>query len=196
MGAAITNETILELFTLLDIPAAFTSTSLVALSAVNSRYIRDLKLNVSSVLTTPGLSRKEGFLLALSVAVNEKHSVLTTAFESLAGKEHATPEEIAETHACASIMSVNNVLYRFRHYMKESGYYSGQPSGLRMSMMMGPVMGKGLFELMSLVLSVVNGCEACVVAHEHAVKQHGADEARIYNAIRLAAVIKGLCIAM
>jgi alkyl hydroperoxide reductase subunit D len=178
MGAAITNETILELFTLLDIPAAFTSTSLVALSAVNSRYIRDLKLNVSSVLTTPGLSRKEGFLLALSVAVNEKHSVL------------------AETHACASIMSVNNVLYRFRHYMKESGYYSGQPSGLRMSMMMGPVMGKGLFELMSLVLSVVNGCEACVVAHEHAVKQHGADEARIYNAIRLAAVIKGLCIAM
>jgi alkyl hydroperoxide reductase subunit D len=61
-----------------------------------------------------------------------------------------------------------------------------------MSVMMNPAMGKPLFELMSLVVSAVNGCERCVVSHEHSVKEQGASEPRIYDAIRLAAVIKGL----
>ena len=65
-----------------------------------------------------------------------------------------------------------------------------------MSVMMNPAMGKGLFELMSLVISAVNGCEQCVVSHEHSVKEQGADEPRIYDAIRLGAVIKGLCTAV
>ena len=160
---------------------------------MNSRYLRDLKLNVSGVLGSNNLSRKEANLLALSVAVNEKNNVLITAFEQLAEKEGATAEEIAETHACASLMSVNNIFYRFRHYIHDSEYYSRQPAGLRMSIMMNPVIGKPLFELMSLVVSAVNGCERCVLSHEHSVKEQGADEPRIYDAIRLGAVIKGLC---
>jgi alkyl hydroperoxide reductase subunit D len=44
-----------------------------------------------------------------------------------------------------------------------------------------------------LVVSAVNGCERCVTSHEHSVKEHGATEPRIYDAIRLAAVIKSLC---
>jgi alkyl hydroperoxide reductase subunit D len=93
-------------------------------------------------------------------------------------------------------MSVNNIFYRFRHYMHDTEYYSKQPAGLRMSIMMNPAMGKGLFELMSLVVSAVNGCERCVVSHEHSVKEQGADEPRIYDAIRLGAVIKGFCTVM
>ena len=62
-----------------------------------------------------------------------------------------------------------------------------------MSIMMNPAMGKPLFELMSLVISAVNGCERCVTSHEHSVKEQGANEPRIYDAIRLAAVIKGFC---
>jgi len=93
-------------------------------------------------------------------------------------------------------MNVNNIFYRFRHFMHKNEYYSKHPAGLRMSLMMNPVMGKGLFELMSLMLSAINGCERCVVSHEHSVKEQGADEPRIYDAIRLGAVIKGLCIAL
>jgi alkyl hydroperoxide reductase subunit D len=63
-----------------------------------------------------------------------------------------------------------------------------------MSVMMSPVLGKELFELMSLVVSAVNGCERCVTSHEASVKQHGASEPRIYDAMRLAAVIRSLCV--
>jgi lipoyl-dependent peroxiredoxin subunit D len=196
MDLPITNETVLNLFQDLGIDPAYTSQSLVSLADVNSRYIKDLKLNVSSTLGSTHLTRKEAYMLALSVAVTEKHTVLVTAFENLAAKEGASAEEIAETHGCASVMTVNNMFYRFRHFMHDNEFYNKQPAGLRMSLMMNPVMGKGLFELMSLVLSALNGCERCVVSHEHSVKEHGASEPRIYDAIRLGAVIKSLCTAM
>lgn len=192
----INNETLQNLFADLGIPATHTSSSLLTLAATNNRYIRDLKLNVSSVLGSSRLTRKEAYLLALSVASNEKNETLIAAFEALATKEGATPDELAETHGCASLLALNNVFYRFRHYMHDNEFYNKQPAGLRMSLMMNVAMGKHLFELMSLVVSAINGCERCVTSHEHSVKEQGADEPRIYDAIRLGAVIKGLCVVI
>jgi alkyl hydroperoxide reductase subunit D len=196
MEAPVVNETLQNLLQDLGIDPAYTSPGLTSLAAVNNRYIKDLKLNVSTTLGSSNLAKKEAYLLALSVAATEKHTILIAAFEALATREGATAEEIAETHGCASLLSLNNVFYRFRHYMHDNEYYNKQPAGLRMSLMMNPAMGKGLFELMSLVISAVNGCEKCVVSHEHSVKEQGASEQRIYDAIRLGAVIRGLCVAM
>ena len=186
----------MSFFQELGIPDTFQSQGLAALSAVNSKYLRDLKLNVGVMLANKNLLKKEAFLIALSAAVNEKNATLISAFEALATKEGATADEIAETHACVSLMNVNNVLYRFRHYMAGNEYYEKTPAGLRMSIMMAPAMGKGLLELISLAISALNGCERCVTSHEKSVKETGATEAKIYDAVRLAAVIKGLCIAM
>lgn len=196
METTVPNETLVNLFNELSIDIGYTSKSLDRMVEANSRYIKDMKLNVSSMLGSNNLTRKEAYLLALAVAINERHDVLITAFEGLAKKEGSSIEEIAETHACTSLMSINNIFYRFRHFMDKVEYYNKHPAGLRMSLMMNPAMGKGLFELMSLVLSAVNGCERCVVSHEHSLKALGADEPRIYDAVRLGAVIKGLCIAM
>lgn len=196
METGINNETVISLLQDLGIGVAFNSEGLSSLAAVNSKYLRDLKLNVSAVLGSKNLTRKEACMIAKAVAVNEKHSILISAFGSLALKEGASVEELAEVHACVSIMNVNNVFYRFRHYMGGNEYYDKTPAGLRMSVMMAPVMGKGLFELISLVVSAVNGCERCVTSHEHSVKEQGADEPRIYDAIRLGAVIKGLCVTL
>ncbi|RYZ47836.1 MAG: alkylhydroperoxidase, partial [Sphingobacteriales bacterium] len=75
-------------------------------------------------------------------------------------------------------------------------YYNTTPAGLRMSIMMSPVLGKEFFELVSLMVSALNGCELCVTSHEASVKQHGASEARIYDAIRLGAVMKSLIVVL
>lgn len=190
---AIENETVQSMFADFGIDPQHVSKSLTSLAAVNHKYLRDLKLNVAAMLGSANLTRKEAYLIALSVAVNEKNDALISAFEAQATKEEATPDEIAETHGCTSVMNLNNVLYRFRHYMHGNEYYAKTPAGVRMSIMMTPVMGKQLFELISLVVSAVNGCEQCVNSHEHSVKEQGASEARIYDAIRLAAVIKSLC---
>lgn len=196
MDTAINNETVISLLQDLGVDPLFTSAGLSSLAGVNSRFLRDLKLNVSGMMGSKNLTKKEASLIALSVAINEKNDALISAFSTMALKEGASNEEISETHACVSIMNVNNVFYRFRHYMGGNEYYDKTPAGLRMSVMMTPAMGKGLFELISLVVSAVNGCERCVTSHEHSVKEQGAEEPRIYDAIRLGAVIKGLCVTL
>ncbi|WP_234733166.1 carboxymuconolactone decarboxylase family protein [Tellurirhabdus bombi] len=158
----------------------------------DARYLRDLKINVGNVLNSnQNLTKKESLLLALSVAVNEKYQPLTDSFTNLAKQEGATDAEVAEVLACTSLLSTNNVFYRFRHFISKEYYQQTQP-GIRMSIMMNPVLGKEFFELVSLAVSAVNGCELCVRSHEESVLKHGASEARVFEAIRVVSVIKGL----
>lgn len=189
----INHETISSIFSDYQINPDHTSASLETLAAADSRTLRDLKLNVNNVLSGTNMSRKEALLLALSIASNEKNETLIKSFEQLAKNEGGSDAEVAEVHACVIVMNANNVFYRFKHFMEGNEYYTNTPAGLRMSVMMNPVVGKEFFELMSLVISAVNGCERCVTSHENSVKQHGASEARIYDAIRLGAVIKSFC---
>lgn len=161
-----------------------------------SKYLRDLKINVGNVLNnSTNLNAKESRLLALSVAANEKHQPLIDAFTEAAKQAGATDAEVAETLACTSLLSTNNIYYRFRHFTNKEVYTNAQ-AGIRMSIMMTPVLGKEFFELMSLVVSAINGCEMCVRSHEESVLKHGASEARVLDAIRLCAVIKGLLVVV
>lgn len=189
---AIQNETFQNLLTELNIPDYVPSANAQALLQVNARYIKDLKINTSNVLSnTQYLTRKEALLLALGVAVNERVLFLQTAFTGLAKDAGATEAEIAEMIACTSLMATNNVFYRFRHFMQKE-YYTATPAGIKMSIMMNPVLGKEFFELASLVISSINGCEMCVTSHEASVLQHGSSEGKVLEAVKLGAVIKGL----
>lgn len=190
------NETVTKLFADLGVPEDHTSENLERLSMSEGRFLRDLKLNVSSVLNSKNFTKKETALLALSVAANEKNDVLMKAFTSMAKAEGANDEEVAETHACTSLLNINNVFYRFRHYMHDNEYYNSTPASIRMSTMMNPVLGKAFFELMSIVVSALNGCSRCVTSHEHSVRELGMGEEKIYDAVRLAGVIRGLCVVV
>ena len=74
----------------------------------------------------------------------------------------------------------------------ESQNLNTLPARLRMNIMMSPVLGKEFFELISLAVSAVNGCEMCVKSHEISVIEAGSTEARVWDAIRLASVITSL----
>jgi alkyl hydroperoxide reductase subunit D len=189
---AVQNETFQNLLRELDIPDYLPSANAQVLLAVDARYIKDLKINTGNVLNnTQHLSRKESLLLALAVAVNEKSELLRNSLDGLARQAGASEAEIAEIVACTSLMNTNNVLYRFRHFMQKE-FYSNQPAGIKMGIMANPVLGKEFFELVSLVVSSINGCEMCVSSHEKSVLQHGSSESRIFEAVKLGAVIKGL----
>jgi alkyl hydroperoxide reductase subunit D len=58
-----------------------------------------------------------------------------------------------------------------------------------MNIMMSPLLGKEFFELISLAVSAVNGCEMCVKSHEASVLEVGGSEERIWDAIRIASVV-------
>ena len=188
----IQNETFVNLLNELQIPDYTPSTNALALLNTDARYIKDLKINVGNVLNNAQyLEKKEALLLALSIAVNEKFDLLKASFTKMAQEAGATDAEIAEVIACTSLMNTNNVFYRFRHFMDKE-FYSNQPAGIKMSIMMNPVLGKAFFELLSLVVSSINGCEMCVTSHEKSVLQHGYSESKIFEAVKLGAIIKGL----
>lgn len=188
----IQNETFINLLNDLQLTDYTPSANAQQLLQVESKYIKDLKINVSNVLNnTQYLNKKEALLLAFAVAVNEKFELLREAFRAQAQAEGATEAELAEVVACTSLMNANNIFYRFRHFVKKD-YYTNTPAGIKMGIMMNPVLGKEFFELLSLVISSINGCEMCVTSHEQSILQHGGSESRIYESVKLGAVLKSL----
>jgi lipoyl-dependent peroxiredoxin subunit D len=179
----------------LGIAEANLSANLKALAAADSKYLRDLKINVTNALGAETLTRKEAFLLAVSVAANEKNTVLQEAFTASAKANGAADNELAEVLACTSLLNANNVYYRFRHFMHEE-FYNNVQAGIRMSIMANPVLGKEFFELVSLAVSALNGCELCVTSHEKTLVGHGTAKQRIHDAVRLAAVLKSLAVLL
>ena len=184
-------ETAIELLELIGVPQNAVLPQLDTLITTDAKYVRDLKVNVGNVLVSEHISAKETSLLALSVAANAKNQLLINGFSQLSKQHEPTQEEIAEAIACASLLASNNVFYRFRHFMEKESY-NNLPGKIRMNIMMKPVLGKELFELMSLVISAVNGCELCVTSHEASLIALGTSENRIWDAVRLAAVITSL----
>ncbi len=178
-----------------NLPDGFESTLLDKLSNADHRYLKDLKVNVGNVLKYQNLTKKEILFLALGTAINEKKPELVAGLEELAQNEGATEGEIAEVVACVSLMNANNVFYRFRHFVKKE-YYETTPAGIKMSIMMNPVLGKEFFELLSLTISALNGCELCVASHEQSVLSHGGTQARIYDAVRIGAVMKSFAVLL
>jgi len=181
-------ETINELLQGLGMDTAYRTESLSLLEKGESRYLRDLKLNLSSTLTSEHLSAKESALLGLATAINNNNLPLTQYYTGIALQNGATEGDTAEAAGCASLLASNNVFYRFRHFTQKEKY-TQIPARIRMQLMMKPVTGKEFFELMSLAISAVNGCEMCVNAHEDSLIKLGTTEERIFDAVRIASLV-------
>jgi lipoyl-dependent peroxiredoxin subunit D len=192
MELAILNETLKGLLDSINYSSNAPG-ALENMAKADSRYLKDLKINVGNALKYEQLTSKESALLALGTAINEKTRSLESSLLSKAKEAGATDEEISETYACVSLLNVNNVFYRFRHFNKKE-FYSTTPAGIKMTIMANPVMGKEFFELMSLGISALNGCEMCVNAHEESLMKLGCTQNRVYDAVRLCANIKGLSV--
>lgn len=162
--------------------------SLRLLNATDAKYLKDAKLNFNSTLTSAHLSEKECGLIGLSIAVNNQNAILIKFYTNYSIQNGATEEEVAEAIGCASLLASNNIFYRFRHFTQKEKY--GQiPARIRMQIMMKPVTGKEFFELLSLAVSAVNGCEMCVNAHEDSLIKLGTTEERIFDAVRIASLV-------
>lgn len=195
MFATTNQDTAVQLLEAVGLAPDQISGKLQSLANVDARYLKDLKINVSNSLAAGTLSKKEAYMIGLAVAVNEKHTDLQASFEKLAVQEGATDKEIAEVISCTSLMSANNVFYRFRHFVNKE-YYTATPAGIRMSIMANPVLGKEFFELLSLVVSALNGCEMCVTSHEEALLKHGTEQQRVLESVRLGAVLRSLIVLL
>jgi alkyl hydroperoxide reductase subunit D len=87
------------------------------------------------------------------------------------------------------------VYYRFVHIVG-NGDYAKLPAKLRMNVIGNPGIDKTDFELYSLAVSAINGCGACVAAHDKVVRNAGVTAEGVQSAVRIAAVIHGIAVAL
>ncbi|MBL8681647.1 MAG: carboxymuconolactone decarboxylase family protein [Myxococcales bacterium] len=160
-------------------------------------HARDLKLNLGAVLGDGRLAEPLRYAIALASALTNRHGSLATALEAAlrarAG-EHAD-KYIDDARAAVALMGMNNVYYRFRSKIGKDSY-GQKPARLRMQRIAKPATTKAEFELVCLAVSAINNCETCVKSHEHEVLSAGLDEDQVHDAVRIAAVINGLSLAL
>lgn len=154
---------------------------------------RDLKLNLGSVLTpqgAPGLSEQAIHATALAVACATGDTEFAQVLEDHAG-ERLDPAHRKAARAAAGIMAMNNVYYRFTHLVSDPEY-ARLPARLRMNVIGNPGIARVDFELLCLAVSAVNGCGACVDAHERQVREAGLSREAVQSAVRIAAVVNAV----
>ena len=156
-------------------------------------YAKDLRLNLSTVLTpqgAPGLGESQLWMTALASAIASRNAELARAIEAEAATR-LQPMEIEAARAAAAIMGMNNVYYRFLHLV-EDDEYSKLPARLRMNVIGSPGIAKADFELISLAVSAVNGCGKCVTAHARILRQHEVGREAVPSAVRIASLMHAL----
>jgi alkyl hydroperoxide reductase subunit D len=157
-------------------------------------YARDLKLNLSSIATEPGLTEQQRWGAMLASALASREATVITAITHEAS-QHLSPEAMTAAKTAASIMAMNNIYYRFLHLVSQPDYKT-MPARLRMNALSKPGVDKADFELWSLAVSAINGCGMCLEAHEHEVRKAGLGTAAIQNAVRIAAVIHAVSVTL
>jgi alkyl hydroperoxide reductase subunit D len=155
---------------------------------------KDIKLNLQAVLQPSSLSPAQRWGVAIASAVASRHTALRDAVLADAMNEVGSAV-VEDAMAAAALMAMNNVYYRFRHLIGKPSY-AEMPARLRMNRLVKPAGSKIDFELFSLAVSAINGCETCMVAHEKVVIEGGLSEEQVHDAVRIAATIHAAAIAL
>ncbi|MGQ3888131.1 carboxymuconolactone decarboxylase family protein [Legionella sp. CNM-1927-20] len=151
-------------------------------------FAKDTRINLSKVMDlnqTDGLTAQQIVGSALAVAYHIGNKVLTQSLEA----EFETEQSLRDVaKLAASLMAMTNIYYRFIH-LSEQPELNHIPAGLRMQGMMNPGIDKITFEVMSLAVSILNGCSACISSHCRNLKEHGLSAQALARVGRIAAVI-------
>jgi alkyl hydroperoxide reductase subunit D len=162
--------------------------SLEALAQSLPDYARDIGRNLE-VLAAEALltdQQKWGAFVACAHAIGAP--AVVRAVEAAAAQAGLSEDAKTAAKAAAAIMAMNNIYYRAVHLM-HNGEYRTLPARLRMNLIANPGVDKTDFELWSMAVSALNGCGACLDAHESELKKRGVTAAAIQAALRIAAVV-------
>ena len=154
-------------------------------------YARDLDSSLSVLVAEATLSdqQKWGCFVAAAYAVGVGPAV--RAIDAASTAAGLSEEAKTAAKAAAAVMGMNNVYYRALHLMHNPEYRS-LPARLRMNVIGNPGVDKTDFELWCMAVSAINGCGACLDAHEAELKKRGLAPAAIQASMRIAAVVNAV----
>ena len=158
-------------------------------------HARDLRINLGVITSSTALSVQQAWVVALACAGTTRNAEVLAAVRADA-EAKLSPEALAAALSAAAIMGMNNVYYRFLHMMGADSEYQQRPARLRMQVIGKPGIDHVDFELACLAASAITGCESCVRSHEKTVRDKGGTHDQVHDAIRIAAVINGVALAL
>jgi len=170
-----------------------------ALEAIREKLpdaARDIRLNLQNVMDSQTLSADQRWGVALACGYAARNPELRDALVADAKAAGVSDAVFEDAKAAAVMMGMNNVYYRFRHYMGEGSSYHTMRANLRMQRLASVATNKADFELLSLAVSAINGCEMCVKSHESVVRQGGISDQAVHDAVRIAATIQATAVAL
>jgi alkyl hydroperoxide reductase subunit D len=151
-------------------------------------HAKDLKLNFSSaVLQQTELTPVQAWGTAVASAYASGNGELLKSMVS-AAEPHLSEQQLDAAKGAAAIMGMTNIYYRFLH-LTSNEKYKTIPSRLRMNILRTHGANHVDFELWSIAVSAINGCGACVDAHEKTLRDKGMEEEKIVAAVRIASVV-------
>jgi len=155
---------------------------------------KDLRLNLGNVLQAGALTKEQvwGTAVACAIAARNPQLRQATLEDALL---HVAPEVVEDAKAAAALMAMNNVYYRFKH-MVGRDEYAQKPARLRMQRLAQVATNKTDFELFCLAVSAINGCESCIRSHERVVVEGGLTEDQVNDAVRIAATLHAVAVAL
>jgi lipoyl-dependent peroxiredoxin subunit D len=153
-------------------------------------YAKDIKLNLSTLMQEEALNLQQHWGTFLVSALAGRNPDVIKAVEAESSK-HLTPEAMTAARAANAVMAMNNIYYKFTGMLPE---YRELPAKLRMNVIGNPGVDKLDFELWSLAVSAINGCQYCVAAHEKKLIEAGVERIRIQTAVRIASVIHAVSV--
>jgi alkyl hydroperoxide reductase subunit D len=162
--------------------------SLDALAGSLPPYARDLGLNLNVLVGESVLTEQQKWGCFIACAHAAGVSAVVRAIEAAAVEAGLSETAATAAKAAAAIMGMNNVYYRALHLMHNSEYRA-LPAHLRMNAIVNPGVDKADFELWCMAVSALNGCGACLDAHEAELKKRGVAPAAIQASMRIAAVV-------
>ena len=150
-------------------------------------YAKDISLNLGSLASETVLTdqQKWGTFLASAHAIGVPEVVRDLETQAATV---LSPEAMNAAKAATAIMGMNNIYYRSLHLLHNQEYRT-IPARLRMNVLGNPGVDKVDFELWSTAVSAINGCGACLDAHESELKKHGVPAQQIQAALRIGAVV-------
>jgi lipoyl-dependent peroxiredoxin subunit D len=157
-------------------------------------YAKDIKLNLGAVLRQTELNAQQLWGTALACAIASRNPAVLNAI-SIESRPHLSEQAADAARTAASIMSMNNVYYRFLH-LTENEKYKQIPARLRMQGMRSHGVDHADFELWCTAVSAINNCKTCVASHEQVLREKGVTEEQVAAAVRIAAVVHAAAVVM
>ena len=156
-------------------------------------YAKDQKLNIGTLTRSTELNEQQlwGTLVA-SAAATRNDTVFSEIAEE--AKEHLSEEAFEAALGASTVMAMNNVAYRAKGWLGDD--YAQVKFGLRMNIISKPGVEKVDFELWSLAVSTINGCEHCAVAHANTVREGGLTKEQVWESVKIAGVVQALAQAI